>query len=190
MTNRTGSVDARTRSAGADLVRARHRIGDLRPRRRRCSGRRSVLSQRRSNGGAVDVHPIWYGAGAPPGGVSLPHDGDRRADQVRSDNAVWRDVAHGAIAVRRRPGRALTVSITRAITAVTLCAVLLIVANQIRLVIIGACARWFGFDQGFPLGHLLIGSLFSIAAIGSSVVGFLRVVRTRMVSATVATFPT
>ncbi len=73
--------------------------------------------------------------------------------------------------------RSPNVSIARATAAVASCAVLLTIANQVRLVIIGACARWVGFDQGFPLGHLLIGSLFSMAAIGCSVVGFLRVVR-------------
>jgi hypothetical protein len=54
----------------------------------------------------------------------------------------------------------------------------LVGANQIRLAIIGACSRWLGFKQGFPLGHLLIGSVFSLLAIAVSVLSFLRVVKT------------
>jgi exosortase/archaeosortase family protein len=52
--------------------------------------------------------------------------------------------------------------------------VLLILANQIRLVIIGWCSRLFGFERGFPFGHLVVGSLFSMVAIGISTIGFLR----------------
>ena len=75
--------------------------------------------------------------------------------------------------------RSPNVSPLRAVFAVVACGLLLVTANQLRLVMIGACARWFGFQQGFPLGHLVIGSLFSLLAIASSVIGFLRTVRGR-----------
>ena len=74
--------------------------------------------------------------------------------------------------------RSPNVSLRRSLAAVIACAVVLVFANQLRLAIIGVCSRWFGFDQGFPLGHLLIGSLFSLVAIAASVLGFLRIVRT------------
>lgn len=73
--------------------------------------------------------------------------------------------------------RSPNVSVFRAIVSVLLGSLILVSSNQVRIAIIGACSRWFGFKQGFPLGHLLIGSLFSLLAIAVSVMSFLRVVK-------------
>jgi exosortase/archaeosortase family protein len=73
--------------------------------------------------------------------------------------------------------RSPNVSIVRTGIAVLFGAAGLIAANQLRVAMIGAFSRWLGFKQGFPLGHLLIGSLFSLLAIGLSVLCFLRVVK-------------
>jgi exosortase/archaeosortase family protein len=79
--------------------------------------------------------------------------------------------------------RSPTVPTRRAFAAVFGGALFLVAANQLRLVIIGYCAKWFGFTTGFPLGHLIIGSLWSLAAVGLSIVVFARLAGARRVAA-------
>lgn len=64
----------------------------------------------------------------------------------------------------------------KALRAVVAAAVTLIVANQARLALIGWTIKLIGFEQGFPLGHLVLGTVLSIVAVIASVVMFARMV--------------
>lgn len=59
---------------------------------------------------------------------------------------------------RVRPGRVTF--------AVGLAALLLVVANQLRIGLIAALIDTYGLDEGYKWGHLVLGSLLSIAFLG------------------------
>ena len=79
-------------------------------------------------------------------------------------------VIGAAMLLRRRldPGRVLL--------GVVVAAVLLILANQLRLGVIAGLVTRFGLDQGYQWGHLVAGSLISIAFIGGAAVVLLCIV--------------
>lgn len=53
----------------------------------------------------------------------------------------------------------------------------LIAVNQLRLGLIAWCIRWVGFDDGFPLGHLFLGSILSIFGLIAAIVCLVRICR-------------
>lgn len=57
-----------------------------------------------------------------------------------------------------------------------LVALLLVIANQLRVAMIAGLINGYGLEQGYQWGHLVLGSLLSIAFIGLSAVLLIYVV--------------
>ena len=54
------------------------------------------------------------------------------------------------------------------LVGISLAAVLLVLANQLRLGVIAGLVMAFGLEQGYQWGHLIVGSLISIVFLGLS----------------------
>lgn len=64
----------------------------------------------------------------------------------------------------------------RVLLGVMLAAVVLLLANQLRLGVIAGLVTAFGIDQGYQWGHLIVGSLISVVFLGVSAVTVICVV--------------
>jgi len=74
--------------------------------------------------------------------------------------------------------RSPNVNLLKTISAVAVSAMALIGANQFRIALIGWSIKLLGFERGFPLGHLVLGTILSIVAVCASGIIFTRFVNT------------
>jgi exosortase/archaeosortase family protein len=70
-------------------------------------------------------------------------------------------------------------SVRRTLVVLVGSASLLVVANQIRLALIGWTIRIMGFERGFPLSHLVLGTIVSLLGVAGSIAMLVRASRPR-----------
>lgn len=63
--------------------------------------------------------------------------------------------------------------------ALIVAATLLVLGNTLRIGVIAMCVRYWGLGVGYQVGHLVLGSLVSVAAIGVSLVLLTAIVASR-----------
>jgi exosortase/archaeosortase family protein len=68
-------------------------------------------------------------------------------------------------------------SVRRTCTVLLAAGFILVIANQIRLALIGWTIRIMGFERGFPLSHLVLGTIVSLLGVAGSIAFLIRVSR-------------
>ncbi len=76
------------------------------------------------------------------------------------------------------------VSVGRGVSTAAVLALILFVVNQARILVIALSMRWWGFERGYEISHILLGTIVSTLGVLAGLLIFTRVlVRGRVIGA-------